>query len=138
MKSLPGTGVDVLPARLVRIARRQQQQQLRLQRIGVLELVHEDPLEPLLEVPPHRRVVAHEVARAQQQVEEVERALARLSASYSIDASEQLGVQQRRQVGVGAHLELVERQHERVARLQHLRAGHALRVGRAACPCARA
>ncbi len=33
-------------------------------------------------------------------------------------------------------LELVERQHECIARLQHLRAGHALRVGRSRCPCA--
>ena len=42
-EELAGDGSDVLPARLVRIVSRQQQQQLGLQRIGVLELVDEDP-----------------------------------------------------------------------------------------------
>ena len=82
-------------------------------------------------------VPVHQVARAQQQIEEVERALARLQRLVAVDASEQLLVQQRRQVGVGAQLEVVERRHQPVARLEHLRTRDALGVRRpAALPCA--
>ncbi len=74
-------GCDVLPPRLPGVGRRKQQQQLGLERIGILELVDEDPLEALLEMPPHLRIVPDQVARAEQQVEEVERAARVLSIS---------------------------------------------------------
>ena len=131
-EQLAGNGRDVLPARLVRIVRRQQQQQLGLQRIGVLELVDEDPREARLEVPPHVRVVAHQIARAQQQIEEVERAVARLQRSRTgrrtRAAPRAAAPRGRRRL----ELELVERQHQPVARLEHLGARHALGVGRPA------
>src|SRR5688572_31689448 len=74
-EQLAGDRADVPPPGLARIAGRQEQQQLGLQRIRVLELVHEDPLEALLEVLPDLTVVPDEIARLQQQIEEVERAL---------------------------------------------------------------
>ena len=49
-----------------------------------------------------------EVARLQQQVEEVERAGAALRLFVAIDGSRQLLLQQRRELGVGVHPELIE------------------------------
>ncbi len=140
MKSLPGTGVTCSQSRLARIVRREQQQQLRLQRIGVLELVDEDAREALLEVPPHLAVVANQVARAEQQVEEVERAFARLERARSASThAQQLAVQQRGEVGVGAQPGTSSSAtQQRVARVEDLRARDALAVGRRRCPCARA
>ena len=67
MKSAPGRSPpSSSPARA--------QQQLRLQRIGVLEFVDQDDAEAPAEFAAHFRVVADEVARLDQQVEEVERA----------------------------------------------------------------
>ena len=67
------------------IARREQQQDLGLQRIGVLELVDEQVREAQLKRGAHLRVIAHEIARRHQQVEEVERAVPRLRRLVAID-----------------------------------------------------
>ena len=57
------------------IVAREQQQQLGLQRIGVLELVDQDDAEALSGTRGrHRRVVADQIARLDQQIEKVERA----------------------------------------------------------------
>src|SRR5262245_23172443 len=80
----------------------------------------------------YRRVVANEVARMQQKVEEIERALAGLEPLIPIDTLEELVVQQCRQIGVGAQLELVERLHQQVPRLEHARTRDAFRIGRSA------
>ena len=56
----------------------EQQQDLRLQRIGVLELVDEDVREARVKPAADAGVAAHQVARLEQQVEEVERAGPRL------------------------------------------------------------
>ena len=69
-----GPRPDPAPVGLGIVVGGEQQQDLGLQRIGVLELVHEDPLEAGLEAAPHLGVVADEIARAEQQIEEVERA----------------------------------------------------------------
>ncbi len=103
MNSLPGTGVTRSQRSLVRIARCKQEEQLGLKRIGILEFVDEDSFEPLLEVPPHGGVIVNEITRAQQQIEEVESAFPLLEQFVMIDTLEQIGVQQRRQVGVGAN-----------------------------------
>ena len=84
------------------------EQQVGLQRIGVLELVHEDEAEPLLELAPHLRVVAHEGAGAHQQVEKVERTGLLLALLVSLDARLQVVVHQGRQIGVGALAEVDE------------------------------
>ena len=44
-EQLAGHGIDMLPARLARVLRREEQEQLRLQRIGILKLVHEEAAE---------------------------------------------------------------------------------------------
>ena len=78
------------PVGLAVVVGREQQQDLRLQRIGVLELVDEDLLEARLEAAPDLRVVAHEVARAEQQIEEVERAAPGLQLVVAIDGAAQV------------------------------------------------
>ena len=57
---------------------------------------------------PHIGPVANEIARAQQQVEEVERATSVLQPFVAVDASLQFVAKQRRQIGVGVGLERVE------------------------------
>ena len=119
---------DVLPARLAGVGRRQEQQQIGLERIRILELVDEDPLEVLLEMPPHLRIVPQQVARAKQEVEEVERARARLERFVGVHACQQLAMQERREVGVRPRPEIVERLRQRGARVEDLRARDALAV----------
>ncbi len=69
----PGARTDARPVALVRIVRRQQQEELGLQRVGILELVHEEAGEAHLEVAPCRGVISDQVAGADQEIEEVER-----------------------------------------------------------------
>src|SRR5207253_1075472 len=66
-----------------RVVRREEQENLRLQRVGVLELVDEDVREPALQLGTDRRVVADQVAGAEQQVDEVEAAGAALQGLVS-------------------------------------------------------
>ena len=73
MKSLPGTGATSRQLRDGGVGAREQQQDLGLERVGVLELVDEDVREAALKLGAHLGAVADEVARAQQEVEEVER-----------------------------------------------------------------
>ena len=127
-------GVDVLPARLAGILRRQEQEDLRLQRIGVLELVHEEAAEAGLKVIADGRVVANQVARVQQQIEKVERPFAGLEMLIAVDAFEQLLVQQCGEVRVGTQLEVVQRVRQQVSRLEHACARDPLGVGRAHSP----
>ena len=96
------------PVGLPVVVGREQQEDLRLQRIGVLELVHEDPLEARLKPAPHLRVVAHEVARAEEQIEEVERSAPGLQLAVAVDGAAQVLLEQRSEVGIGVHPELIE------------------------------
>jgi len=69
-----------------------QQEDLRLQRIGVLELVDEQVSEATLEVGAHGRDVAQEIARAHQQVDEVERAGIAFELFVTVERAAQLDV----------------------------------------------
>ena len=121
---------DLPPVGLVGIVGGEQQQDLGLQRIGVLELVDEDAREARLEAAPHAGVVAHQIARAEQQIEEVERAGARLELVVAVDRAAQLALQQRGEVGVRGHPELIEARLERRPGLHHAFARDAVAVGR--------
>jgi hypothetical protein len=129
-EELAGGRGDVLPPGGVRIRRRQEQQELGLERIGVLELVHEDVRQPPLQIGAHVRAVAHEVAGAQQEVEKIERRRARLQRLVTIDRLEELGMEQRREVGVGLTLETLERGQELAVHPDDLIARAALVVAR--------
>ena len=113
-EELPGHGTHAPPVALGGIGGGEQQQQLRLQGIGVLELVDEDVRPARLQAAAHVRVVAHQVARAQQQIDEVEAAGPRLQALVVLDQRPQVVAQERRQVGPRAAYEVVELQLRRL------------------------
>ncbi len=80
MNSLPRTGDTRRQSVSAGSLGGEQQEQLGLERIGVLKLVHENAGEARLEVLPHGGVVTNQTSGADQQVEKVERALARLQS----------------------------------------------------------
>src|SRR4030095_9228008 len=90
------------------VAGGEKKQQLSLERIGVLKLVDEEMRPACLEAAAHGGVVAHQVARAQQEVGEVETPRACLRALVVLDQRPQVVAQQRREVGAGAADEVVE------------------------------
>src|SRR5262249_48926060 len=101
-------GSDAPPISLVGIGGRQQQQQLRLEWVGVLELVDEEMRPARLQPPPYTHVVADEVARPQEQVDEVETAGATLQPFGVLPQRPQVVSQQGRELGSGAAHEIVE------------------------------
>ena len=130
-----GDGRDRAPVGCGGIVGGEQQQDLGLQRVGVLELVDEDVREALLEAAPHGSSLRDEVARLEQQVEEVERAGARLQLLVAVDGAHQLLLQRRGEVGVGVHPELIEVRAQRVERVDDAAPRDALPVaGAAAVP----
>ena len=132
MNSFPGRGVTDSQSRFVWVIRCEQQEQLRLQRIGVLELVHEDPPESRLEMAANAGVVPNEIARPQQQIEEIQCALSCFQPLVVVNAAEEFGVQCRSEIGVGPHLEVGKRLHQRLAGRQYAGPAHPLRIGRPA------
>ena len=116
---MPGTGSTCCQRVSPGSSRRQEQEDFRLQRIGVLELVHEEATEAGLKVIADARVVANQVARVEQQIEKVERPFAGLELLIAVDAFEQLLVQQCGEVRVGTQLEVVQRVRQQVSRLEH-------------------
>ena len=118
-------------SRLAPVGRGQEQDDLGLERVGVLELVDEDALKSRLEIAAHLVNVAHEVPRAQQQIEEVERASAHLQLLISLDAAAQLVAQQRRKIRIRVHREAVKCIQQRLVCGVHVRPRNALAEGRA-------
>ena len=116
-------------SRLVRIRGGEEEQDLGLERVGVLELVDEDVREAPLQLARATASCPHEVAGAEEQeVEEVELAGARLSASYDCArAGRSSSRRQRGEVGVG-----LRRATRSSSRLGTLRRGERRR--RAGCP----
>ena len=107
-EELAGYGSDAAPVPFGRIAGGEQEQQLGLERIGVLELVDEEMAPARLQAAAHARVVAHQVACPQQQIDEVETAGATLQPLVVLDQRPQVVAQQRCQLGARAAHEVVE------------------------------
>ena len=129
------------PVALCGVVGCQQQQDFRLQRVGVLELVDEDAGETPLKIGAHVGVVPHQVAGRQQQVDEVEPAGVPLEPGVGVNRRAQLYLEQRRQVGVGDPAEVPEHVDDLPVLLEDggprdpvavLRAGALSRVGEAA------
>ena len=120
MNSLPAIGRTSPVIGLGRIVGGEQQQDLRLDRIGVLELVDEDARELRLQVACARRVVRDQIARPGQQVGEVERAGRGLSCLVAVGRSRQLLLQQCGEIGVGVLPELLQVGEQLVARGEHV------------------
>ena len=107
------------PVPLGRVAGRQQQDDLRLQGVGVLELVDEDAGEAPLEVGADRVVVAHQIARLDQQVDEVEAAGVALEVAEGFDRRLQLVAQARGQMRIRDPLEVLQHVHDPAMPIEH-------------------
>ena len=127
-KELSGNGPDPAPVRLLGVVRRQQQQDLRLQRVRVLELVDEDVAEVFLEIPPDGRSVPDQVASLDQQVHEVESAQLFLELLIERGHLQQFLPEQGRQVGVGAPYEILQFPKQILPRPDHHRPGQSRSV----------
>ena len=123
-----------LPIPLVGIVRRQQQQQLRLQRVRILEFVDEDPRVASLEVAPRAGVVPDEITGPQQQIEKVQGAAGRLELLVARDRLSQLPLQAGHQVGVRRGPKTEQTRRELRVPLVHLLPLHAAAVAPAAPP----
>ena len=115
-EQLAGFGAGLRPAIGAVVRGRQQEQDFRLNGIGVLELVDEDPGESALQVAADLVIGTQQIARAGQQVCEIERALPPLERLILSRRLLQHLLQQGRQVAVRVGAELQERRIERVAR----------------------
>src|SRR6185503_251396 len=81
-----------------------------------------------LELRAHVGAVAHQVAGAEEQVEEVQRPGALLERLVGVDGDEQLPLEERGEVGVGAPREVLERLEEPAVRGEDLLARGAAAV----------
>ena len=127
-EELAGPGRHLAPVTLIGIARRQQQQDLGLQRIGVLELVDEDARVALLRVAADAVMVVDQVPRLQQQIDEVEAPRLDLQPVVALDGIAQLHLQVRRQVGVRHLREALQHVHHLRVPVQDLGPGDAAAV----------
>ncbi len=96
-----GHRARLAPIRFSRIVSSQQQEDLSLQRIGVLELVDKNARKPALKSLADLLVVANQISRDQQQVEEVEGPTLGLHLRVALERAAKLELQQGREVGVG-------------------------------------
>ena len=88
-----------MPIRNVRIVRREQKQDLGLQGIGVLELIDEEMREAALQIPPDSIVIAHEITRFDEEVEEIEATGLRLQKLVVGDRRLQRLMEKRGEIG---------------------------------------
>src|ERR1700730_4320629 len=70
-KQLPRNRAGVPPVRGGRVIRREQQQDLHLERVGILELVDEKMRIALLQLVPDRGVIADEIASLDEKIEKI-------------------------------------------------------------------
>ena len=115
------------PAGLVRVVGRKQQQDLRLERVRVLELVDEQVAVAPLQVGAHRGVRAQQIAGLDQQVVEVQLAERVLRFLVALDRSGELVPKQRHEFRVGRLHELLQALGQPLPELPHLVAADALR-----------
>ncbi len=107
-EQLARPGLNLHPVRLGGIRGREQEQNFGLQRIGVLELIDENVRESILQFRAYRRIVANQVARDQQQIEEVEPARAPLQFFVDTDQRPQFLAQHRREIRARIVAKLLE------------------------------
>ena len=140
-EELAGGGNHPAPVALGRVPSRQQQQDLGLERIGVLELVDEDARVALLRGGAHCIVAADQVSRPEQEVDEVKAPRFGLRPVVTRDRPSELLsellLEQRREIGIRHLPEALEHGDDALVLLEDVRAGEAFPVLRAE-PLARA
>ena len=130
---MPGTGLTFRQSASIGIVRGEQQQDLGLQRIGVLEFVDEDAREAVAGSSSRAsRLSRIEIARLEQEIEEVDDARLGLGAGVAIDEAAEVALQERGEVGVDVHVELLERAPHLLDRLPDVVAAHAVAIPLAA------
>ena len=100
-EELARLGRDPLPVADGGIIRREQQQNLRLQRVGILKLVDKDVREALLKIRAHGGLVAHDITSPQEQIDEVQLARLDLEVFVCTNRRDQLVLQTGGEIGVG-------------------------------------
>ena len=120
------------PVVLVRVVSREQQQDLRLERIRVLELVDEQVAVAPLQVGAHRGVRPQQVAGLDQQIVKVQLAESALRLFVALDRAGELVAEQRHQVRVGRLHELLQALRQPLPEFPDLLPGDALREPAAA------
>ncbi len=124
-EQLPRFGRDLQPVRFAGIVRGEQQQDLGLQRIGILKLVDENVSEAVLQIAADIRLVAHQVARQEQQVHKVELAGAPLQLIVMDHQFPHFAAKNCSEVGIGGVLEGFQLIQQMLAGLHHLFARNA-------------
>jgi hypothetical protein len=84
-EQLPRNRTDIAPIGLARIVGGEQQEDLGLQWVGILELVDEEVGKSLLQLGANAAVVSNEVARLDEEIEEIEAAGASLQLFVAPD-----------------------------------------------------
>ncbi len=119
-EELSRNGTDGAGIADARIVGGEEQQDVRLNRIGILELVDEDAAEFCLQMAPDGFVRRDQIACVREEIDEVERARGRLQLPVTRGGSGQFLLQTDCKVGVGVLLELLQFGEERVACGQHV------------------
>ena len=99
-EQLSRNGTDIAPVGLARIIGGEQQEDLGLEWIGILELVDEEVGKALLQLGANAAVVSNEVARLDQEIEEIEAAGASLQFFIGADRRLQRLLKKRRKVRI--------------------------------------
>ena len=133
-EQLSRRGARIPPARLRRVRGSDQQEDLRLQRVGVLELIHQDVREAPRELRAHRNVVADQVPGPHEQIEEVEAPGAALEVLVSVAERSQLFAEAGGEIGVAAIEECFQLRLQRIAAREDRRLVQVLREPLSAAP----
>ena len=105
---MPGIGADSAPVRHAGIVGGEQKKDLGLEGISVLELVDEEVGEALLQLATHAGIIANEIARLDEEVEEIEPPRLGLQELVVRDRRLQSVVEQRSEIGIARRDEGVE------------------------------
>ena len=106
--SLPGHRPYLQPVRFGGVVGGQQQQDFGLQRVGILEFVDEKVAEAFLEIFPDKLLILNQISRANQQIDEIQLALAPLALVVLLHQAGHLLAKLGRQVGVGPPPEFLD------------------------------
>ena len=99
-EQLSRNGTDIAPIGLASIIGGEQEEDLGLERVGILELVDEEVSEALLQLGANAAVVSNEIARLDQEIEEIETTGVSLQVFIGADRRLQRLLKQRRKIRI--------------------------------------
>ncbi len=128
MKSFPGSGRAFLQSATPGSSAVEEEQDLRLERIGILELVDEDMFEALLELVSHPGIVLQEIAGAHQKIEKVEQTSSLLQRLVALHQPLELVLKMGGEVGARLLVELGDVPKQEISLLDEVFPGNPIRV----------